>query len=160
MVQGSDKNTNVLFIGLGGQGIILASDMLADAALAAGYDVKKSELHGMSQRGGSVSSEVRFGAKVFSPMIPEHTADYILALNADELSAYENMKHEHTVVITPDDIDEEYRNSRMLNIAMLGKLNKFILFPGEIWEHLIHSVFKDELIQQNTDAFNKGFNTK
>ena len=59
-----NKITNVLFAGIGGQGIIKASDMLTEAAFRMGYDVKKSELHGMSQRGGSVSSDVRFGKKV------------------------------------------------------------------------------------------------
>ncbi|MCK5267713.1 MAG: 2-oxoacid:acceptor oxidoreductase family protein, partial [Spirochaetes bacterium] len=60
---------NVLMVGVGGQGIILSSDILAQAALNAGLDVKKSEIHGMSQRGGSVFSHIRFGEKVFSPVI-------------------------------------------------------------------------------------------
>ena len=55
---------NVVFAGIGGQGVILASDLLTAAAFRSGFDVKKSELHGMSQRGGSVSSDVRFGTKV------------------------------------------------------------------------------------------------
>jgi len=58
---------NVVVAGLGGQGVLKASDILADVAFSAGLDVKKSELHGMSQRGGSVSSDVRFGERVFSP---------------------------------------------------------------------------------------------
>ena len=57
----SSKPTNVVIAGLGGQGVLKASDILADVAFSAGLDVKKSELHGMSQRGGSVSSDVRFG---------------------------------------------------------------------------------------------------
>ncbi|MBR3707962.1 MAG: 2-oxoacid:acceptor oxidoreductase family protein, partial [Lentisphaeria bacterium] len=69
------KVTNVMFAGIGGQGIIRASDMLTEAAFRMGCDVKKSELHGMSQRGGSVSSDVRFGEKVASPMIPAGEAD-------------------------------------------------------------------------------------
>ena len=73
-----NKLTNVLFAGIGGQGIIKASDMLTEAAFRMNYDVKKSELHGMSQRGGSVSSDVRFGDKVYSPMIPEGQADYLV----------------------------------------------------------------------------------
>ena len=63
------------FAGIGGQGVILASDLLTVAAFRSGYDVKKSELHGMSQRGGSVSSDVRFGTKVWSPMVPRGEAD-------------------------------------------------------------------------------------
>ncbi len=60
---------NVIVAGLGGQGVIKASDILADAAFRAGLDVKKAEIHGMSQRGGSVTSDVRFGDAVQSPMI-------------------------------------------------------------------------------------------
>jgi len=69
--------TNVLLAGVGGQGTLLASEVLSEALMLAGYDVKKSEIHGMSQRGGSVTSHVRFGAKVFSPLIPEGEADIL-----------------------------------------------------------------------------------
>ncbi|MCX7048362.1 MAG: indolepyruvate oxidoreductase subunit beta [Candidatus Sumerlaeota bacterium] len=75
---------NILLVGVGGQGIILASDILTQAALNAGFDAKKSEIHGMSQRGGSVFSHVRFGARVFSPVIPEGTADLLVALEEME----------------------------------------------------------------------------
>jgi indolepyruvate ferredoxin oxidoreductase beta subunit len=67
----SHQITNVLLVGVGGQGILLASEILAEAAMLAGFDVKKSEIHGMSQRGGSVVSHVRFGTEVFSPIVPE-----------------------------------------------------------------------------------------
>ncbi|HZK04296.1 MAG TPA: indolepyruvate oxidoreductase subunit beta [Actinomycetaceae bacterium] len=76
---------NVLMVGVGGQGVVLASDILAEAALAAGFDVKKSEIHGMSQRGGSVFSHVRFGAQVHSPMIPQGEADVLYGLERMEL---------------------------------------------------------------------------
>ncbi len=70
---------NVLLVGVGGQGIISAAQVLADAALSSRYDVKTSEVHGMAQRGGSVQSMVRWGEEVFSPLIPEGQADFILA---------------------------------------------------------------------------------
>jgi indolepyruvate ferredoxin oxidoreductase beta subunit len=76
--------TNVLIVGVGGQGTILASDIFCEAALAAGFDVKKSEIHGMSQRGGSVFSHVRFGKKVHSPVIPQGGADILIALEEME----------------------------------------------------------------------------
>jgi indolepyruvate ferredoxin oxidoreductase, beta subunit len=63
--------TNILLVGVGGQGILLASEILAETFMLAGFDVKKSEIHGMSQRGGSVVSHVRFGREVFSPIVPE-----------------------------------------------------------------------------------------
>ncbi len=70
---------NVLFAGVGGQGVILASAILSQAAFKSGYDVKDSELHGMAQRGGSVISHVRFGEVVYSPLIPKGKADYFVA---------------------------------------------------------------------------------
>jgi indolepyruvate ferredoxin oxidoreductase beta subunit len=73
----SDGITNILLVGVGGQGILLASEILAEAFMLAGFDVKKSEIHGMSQRGGSVVSHVRFGREVFSPTVPEGEGDIL-----------------------------------------------------------------------------------
>ena len=70
--------TNIVTAGLGGQGVIKASDILADVAFRAGLDVKKAEIHGMSQRGGSVTSDVRFGPRVLSPMVPTGQAHFLL----------------------------------------------------------------------------------
>jgi indolepyruvate ferredoxin oxidoreductase, beta subunit len=72
--------TSVLFSGVGGQGIILASSILAKCAFHKGLMVKQSELHGMAQRGGSVISHVRFGIDVYSPLIPRGRADFLVAL--------------------------------------------------------------------------------
>ncbi len=73
------KTMNVSLVGVGGQGILLTSDILAKTAALAGLDVKKSEIHGMAQRGGSVISQVRFGEKVFSPIIPDGTSDLLVS---------------------------------------------------------------------------------
>lgn len=70
---------NILIVGVGGQGIILASEMLSMVALSQGYDVKQSEVHGMAQRGGSVSSNVRYGKAVYSPTIARGEADVLLS---------------------------------------------------------------------------------
>lgn len=70
---------NILIVGVGGQGIILASEVLALTAMKAGFDVKQSEVHGMAQRGGSVSSHVRFGRRVYSPTIPKGQVDVLLS---------------------------------------------------------------------------------
>ena len=82
------KTVNVSLVGVGGQGIILTADILAKTAAIAGYDVKKSEIHGMSQRGGSVTSQVRFGKEVSSPIIQEGTADILVSF--DKLEAVRN----------------------------------------------------------------------
>lgn len=73
----SDAITNILLVGVGGQGILLASEILSEAFMQAGFDVKKSEIHGMSQRGGSVVSHVRYGKEVFSPIVPEGEGDIL-----------------------------------------------------------------------------------
>lgn len=69
--------TNILLVGVGGQGILLASEILAETFMLAGFDVKKSEIHGMSQRGGSVVSHVRYGKEIFSPIVPEGEGDIL-----------------------------------------------------------------------------------
>ena len=75
---------NILVCGVGGQGVLLFSNIVADLALTAGLDVKKSEVHGMAQRGGSVTSHIRFEPKVYSPLIEEGTADMIVGFEMME----------------------------------------------------------------------------
>ncbi|HCQ89704.1 MAG TPA: indolepyruvate oxidoreductase subunit beta [Clostridium sp.] len=75
---------SILFIGVGGQGTILASKILSEGLLRHGYDVKMSEVHGMAQRGGSVTTQVRFGEKVYSPLIEKGKADAIVAFEKSE----------------------------------------------------------------------------
>lgn len=82
------KTVNVSLVGVGGQGIILTADILAKTAALAGFDVKKSEIHGMAQRGGSVTSQVRFGSSVASPIIQEGTADILVSF--DKVEALRN----------------------------------------------------------------------
>ena len=79
------KTFNVSLVGVGGQGILLTADLLAKTAAIAGLDVKKSEIHGMAQRGGSVISQVRFGSEVASPIIQEGTSDILVSF--DKLEA-------------------------------------------------------------------------
>jgi indolepyruvate ferredoxin oxidoreductase beta subunit len=79
---------NLLLTGVGGQGVVLASYVLSRAAMAEGYDVKQSEVHGMSQRGGSVTSHFRFGDKIWSPLVSPGTADILMAFEALEALRY------------------------------------------------------------------------
>jgi len=83
-----NKITNILMAGVGGQGTLLASEILSEVLMQAGYDVKKAEVHGMAQRGGSVVSHVRFGQKVFSPIIPEGEADVLFGFELLETYRY------------------------------------------------------------------------
>ena len=82
---------NILLVGVGGQGTILASKILSEGLAEAGYDVKMSEIHGMSQRGGDVSTQIRYGEKVYSPIIGEGSADVIVAF--EKLEALRWIKH-------------------------------------------------------------------
>jgi indolepyruvate ferredoxin oxidoreductase beta subunit len=79
-----DMTKNILIVGVGGQGTILASKLLTNGLLKAGYDVKMSEIHGMSQRGGSVHSHVRYGDKVYSPIINRCEADILVSFEKME----------------------------------------------------------------------------
>ena len=81
----------IIICGVGGQGIILASDILSDVLMEAGFDVKKSEVHGMSQRGGDVITTIRYGEKIYSPIVGEDSADLILAF--EKLEALRTLKY-------------------------------------------------------------------
>jgi len=81
---------SILFVGVGGQGTILASKVLTEGLIKNGYDVKMSEVHGMAQRGGSVTTQVRFGKKVHSPLIEKGTADIVVAFEKSEAARYLN----------------------------------------------------------------------
>ncbi|MBP7553166.1 MAG: indolepyruvate oxidoreductase subunit beta [Spirochaetes bacterium] len=94
-----DKIFNILIVGVGGQGIILASDIVSKAAMIAGYDSKKSEIHGMSQRGGSVFSHVRYGQKVYSPVIPLGQADILVSLEEMETVRWADYCRKDTTII-------------------------------------------------------------
>jgi len=94
--------TNVLIAGVGGQGVILSSEILALAAMADGRDVKQGEFHGVAQRGGAVFSHVRFGDQVHSPMIPKGQVDYLLALERLEALRYGHFVKPGGTVIVND----------------------------------------------------------
>jgi indolepyruvate ferredoxin oxidoreductase beta subunit len=84
----TDRVQNILMVGVGGQGVILASEIISEVMMRAGHDVKKSEVHGMAQRGGSVSSHVRFGPKVYSPLIKKGAADVLFSFELLESVRY------------------------------------------------------------------------
>lgn len=90
---------NILFSGVGGQGILLASEITAYALLAAGFDAKKSEVHGMAQRGGSVTAQLRYGDKVYSPLIEPGRADIQVAFEMMEAVRYLPYLHKNSKVI-------------------------------------------------------------
>ena len=101
-----NKVTNIMIVGAGGQGALLASKTLGQVLLDAGYDVKVSEVHGMSQRGGSVVTYVRYGKKVYSPIIDKRQADYIVSFELLEAARYtEYLKEGGRIVVNTQQID-------------------------------------------------------
>ncbi len=116
---------NILIVGVGGQGVLLASELLSEVAIMSGFDVKKSEVHGMSQRGGVVSSHVRFGKKVYSPIIPYGRADIILSFEqAEALRAIDWVKPDGKVIAS--------RTRLVPPIANFGD----IAYPGDPIEEI------------------------
>ncbi len=91
---------NVLMVGVGGQGIIMASDILTLAAMHQGFDAKKSEIHGMSQRGGSVFAHIRYGKKIHSPVIAQGQADILFSLEPLEALRWLRYAGPSTAVIS------------------------------------------------------------
>ena len=88
---GRFDTTNILVVGTGGQGVMTATEILAEAAIALGHDAKKTEVAGMAQRGGVVSSHLRFGARVLSPQITPGSADVLLGFEAAEAMRWRHM---------------------------------------------------------------------
>jgi len=151
------KPTNVVIAGLGGQGVLKASDILADVAFSAGVDVKKSELHGMSQRGGSVSSDVRFGERVFSPMVPEGDADFLVVISQDQVVVNEAALRRGGILIEPAQIDEaKLTNKKSINVALLGILSRHLQFSEEAWTAALKRNLPEKLHEANLAAFSIG----
>ena len=100
------ETKNIMIVGVGGQGSLLASKLLGHLLLTEGYDVKVSEVHGMSQRGGSVVTYVRFGDKVYSPVIDKGEADFIVSFEKLEAARYmEYLKADGRIVVNTQEID-------------------------------------------------------
>lgn len=94
-----NKVTNIMIVGVGGQGSLLASRLLGNVLMSQGFDVKVSEVHGMSQRGGSVVTYVRFGEKVYSPVIDKGEADYIISFEKLEAARWMSFLNETGKII-------------------------------------------------------------
>ena len=146
---------NILFCGTGGQGILTAAEIVGLAAMYDGYHVKKSEVHGMAQRGGSVESHLRFGKEVFSPIIEAGQVDYLLSFDKGE--------HDRMVSLLKKDgtdLFEEFVNARnkinnpkFLNTYMLGVLSKHLGLSKESWQKALKQVIKPQFVDKNLEIF-------
>ena len=131
--------TNILVAGVGGQGVILASDIMSEVFMEAGYDVKKSEVHGMAMRGGIVTSHFRFGKKVYSPLIKEGEVDILFAFEQLEgLRWINHLRADGKIVMNDNKINPPAVN--------LGEME----YPKTIPE-TIKSKFKDFYLVKGTE---------
>jgi indolepyruvate ferredoxin oxidoreductase beta subunit len=148
------KVTNIIVAGLGGQGVLKGTDILAEVALRAGYDVKKSEIKGMSQRGGSVTGDVRFGRQVFSPMVPAGEADYLLVFEPTQVEPHRYMLRPGGMLITPDAMPvNQLPNKKTLNVALLGALSAHLPMTEEQWLEALRDGFAPTFFEGNRKAF-------
>ncbi|MEN6407641.1 MAG: 2-oxoacid:acceptor oxidoreductase family protein [Thermoguttaceae bacterium] len=153
----ADALVNVIIAGLGGQGVLKASDILADAVVLAGCDVKKAEVHGMSQRGGSVACDVRFGPKVLSPMTPDGEADYLIVLADEEIEHNRSKLRPGGVLIAIGALEGlSLPNRRSANVALLGVLSRHLNIDVAAWHEAIRRNLKPELHRANLEAFELG----
>ena len=152
------KTVNVVIAGLGGQGVIKASDILSEAAFRSGFEVKKSEIHGMSQRGGSVTSDVRFGLQVLSPMISPGESDFLVVLAPDQVEVNRGaLRAGVGVLIAPDLVDPaKLSNRKSFNVALLGALSAHLEITEDKWRSAMHAVLPEKLHAANEQAFAEG----
>lgn len=130
-----DKVYNLIISGVGGQGVITLLQILARAAMNKGYQLRTSELHGLSQRGGSVSVHIRFGREVYSPTVPEGKADLILALEYQESLSSAKFASDKTVFLineyrTPTLGDNVSKNKVKSNLEKISK--KVFFIPASV----------------------------
>lgn len=153
--------TNVVVSGLGGQGVLKITDILAEVIFNQNLDVKKSEVHGMSQRGGSVSSEVRFGEKINSPMVPAGEADLLAVLDVTQIEVALPVLKAGGVLITPDDVPvSELKNPKALNTMILGAISAHLpALPEEAFVEAINNAFPEKLRALNVEMFLVGRNS-
>jgi indolepyruvate ferredoxin oxidoreductase beta subunit len=148
---------NIVIAGLGGQGVIKASDILSVAAFQSGQDVKKSEIHGMSQRGGSVTSDVRYGPQVLSPMVPPGEADFLVVLDPDQVAVNRGRLRAGGVLIAPDLVDAaSLANRKSHNVALLGALSTHLALSEAAWRAALHACLPEKLRAVNEQAFAAG----
>ena len=166
--------TSIMIVGVGGQGSLLASKLLGRAAMDKGYDVKVSEVHGMSQRGGSVVTYVKFGDKVNSPIIDKGEADYIISFELLEAARYvqflkpgaeypsELIAKMEAAGAKVDAIDaltiaEQAGSSKATNIVLMGVFSKYIKeISKEEWVKAVEASVPAKFLELNMKAFEMG----
>ncbi|MCL1972549.1 MAG: 2-oxoacid:acceptor oxidoreductase family protein [Endomicrobia bacterium] len=146
---------NILFCGTGGQGVLTAAEIVSLAAMYDGFHTKKSEVHGMAQRGGSVESHVRFGSLVASPLIEAGAADFIVPFykpERDRLIEYLS-KDGKDFTADLEEAQLNCKDKRFVNTYMLGRLSKYLNLSKESWLKALEAGFKGKLVEENRKVF-------
>lgn len=159
-MQTNPKDTiNIIFYGIGGQGVLKASEVCCVAALLAGYRVKKTEAHGMSQRGGSVESGLRFGQEVISPLIPKGQADFVVCLHPEEYKNPQELLRDGGVDFIPY-THKAYEvlasNKMFVNSFLLGVLSGYLTISEKSWTEAFKNVFGEKRQKENLIFFKEG----
>ena len=146
---------NILFCGIGGQGVLTASEICGQAAMFEGYHVKKSEVHGMAQRGGSVESHLRFGKKVFSPLIPKGGADYLVCFDQTEGERLKNFLAPKGINLIQylSKAQASLEDKRYVNTYLLGVLSKYLPIKEENWLKALEQIFSSKNLAENKRIF-------
>ena len=159
------ETKNIMIVGVGGQGSLLASKLLGHLLLSRGYDVKVSEVHGMSQRGGSVVTYVRYGDQVHSPIIDRGEADFIVSFEILEAARWLSyLKKDGQIVTNTQMIDpmpvmklaEEAGSSKAVNIVLLGRLSHYFDLPEDAWMASLEANVPPKFLAMNKKAFALG----
>jgi len=154
----NEKVCSITFGGIGGQGVLKASEICGWAAMFAGYHVKKSEVHGMAQRGGSVESHLRFGKRVFSPLVPAGGADFLVCFHQEEQPRLQSFLKKDGVDLTVylAKVEQAIDNPRALNTCLVGVLSARLPIKEEYWMKAIEAVFKGKAVEENKKVFLDG----
>lgn len=149
--------TNIVLAGLGGQGVLKACEIVAEVAFRSGLDVKKAEVHGMSRRGGSVACDVRFGERVWSPMVPAGECDYLIALSPEAIQTNSwRLRPGATIIDAAALPAGEPKEKRALNVALLGALSRLLPFPESAWLDALFACLPEKHLPANVAAFQNG----
>ena len=165
----SNDTVTVLLCGVGGQGTILAADLLAHAALESGYDAKVSEIHGMSQRGGAVTTVVRFGRAGVQSMVSDPgCADCVVSFETTEaLRNLPNVREGGYLLVADESIQPlpvligrasmpEHARETLVNVVLLGALATRLDFSQEAWERVVARRVPPKTVDANLAAFRAG----
>ena len=150
-----DNVCSIVFGGIGGQGILKAAEVCALAAMHAGHNVKKSEIHGMAQRGGSVESHVRFGKKVYSPLASSGGADFLVCFRRDEHARLKRFLNKNSMDLSVhiEKAKSLISNTRQLNMAFVGMLSKFLPISEKNWMLALQDTFAPSVFETNMEVF-------